>query len=120
MGRPEQQGGKWRKGFGGEETRNQEEFRGGLQGWRSAWQGRFWNRLRRTQGARCKACSDQACCEEQSDRVGEPAGPKGSLGTEASPQRADSQWVIRLLDFYERKDSFIYVMERPSNVRDMF
>ena len=28
--------------------------------------------------------------------------------------------VIRLLDFYERKDSFIYVMERPSNVRDMF
>ena len=28
--------------------------------------------------------------------------------------------VIRLLDFYERKDSFIYVMEKPSNVRDMF
>merc|ERR1712212_443683 len=30
--------------------------------------------------------------KEQSDRVGEPAGPKGSLGTEASPQRADGQW----------------------------
>jgi len=28
--------------------------------------------------------------------------------------------VIRLFDFYERKDSFIYVMEKPTNVRDMF
>merc|ERR1711902_235509 len=28
--------------------------------------------------------------------------------------------VIKLLDFFERSDSFIYVMERPSNVRDMF
>merc|ERR1712203_684313 len=27
---------------------------------------------------------------------------------------------LKLLHFYERKDSFIYVMERPSNVRDMF
>ena len=28
--------------------------------------------------------------------------------------------VIKLLDFYERNDSFIYVMERPSDCKDMF
>ena len=28
--------------------------------------------------------------------------------------------VIKLLDFYERSDSFIYVMERPSDCKDMF
>ena len=28
--------------------------------------------------------------------------------------------VIKLLDFYERSDSFIYVLERPSECRDMF
>ena len=28
--------------------------------------------------------------------------------------------VIKLLDFYERTDSFIYVMERPSDCKDMF
>jgi len=28
--------------------------------------------------------------------------------------------VIKLLDFFERKDSFIYVMERPSKSTDMF
>jgi len=28
--------------------------------------------------------------------------------------------VIKLLDFYERPDSFIYVMERPSDCKDMF
>lgn len=30
------------------------------------------------------------------------------------------QGVIRILDFYERADSFIYVMERPSNCKDLF
>jgi len=28
--------------------------------------------------------------------------------------------VIKLLDFFERSDSFIYVMERPSDCKDMF
>ena len=28
--------------------------------------------------------------------------------------------VIKLLDFYERSDSFIYVMEKPSDCKDMF
>ena len=28
--------------------------------------------------------------------------------------------VIQLLDFYERSDSFIYVMERPTNSKDLF
>ena len=28
--------------------------------------------------------------------------------------------VIKLFDFYERNDSFIYVMERPSDCKDMF
>ena len=28
--------------------------------------------------------------------------------------------VIKLLDFYERNDSFIYVMERPSDCKDLF
>jgi serine/threonine protein kinase len=28
--------------------------------------------------------------------------------------------VIKLLDFYERADSFIYVMERPNNSKDLF
>jgi len=28
--------------------------------------------------------------------------------------------VIKLLDFFERKDSFIYVMERPTKCKDMF
>jgi serine/threonine protein kinase len=28
--------------------------------------------------------------------------------------------VIQLLDFYERADSFIYVMERPTNSKDLF
>jgi serine/threonine protein kinase len=28
--------------------------------------------------------------------------------------------VIRLLDFFERSDSFIYVMEKPTNSKDMF
>ena len=28
--------------------------------------------------------------------------------------------VIKLLDFYERPDSFIYVMERPGDCKDMF
>jgi len=28
--------------------------------------------------------------------------------------------VIKLLDFFERNDSFIYVMERPSDCKDMF
>merc|ERR1719347_1001118 len=28
--------------------------------------------------------------------------------------------VIQLIDFYERSDSFIYIMERPSNSKDLF
>jgi len=28
--------------------------------------------------------------------------------------------VIKILDFYERQDSFIYVMERPNNCKDLF
>ena len=28
--------------------------------------------------------------------------------------------VIKLLDFYERQDSFIYVMERPASSKDLF
>jgi serine/threonine protein kinase len=28
--------------------------------------------------------------------------------------------IIRLLDFYERHDSFIYVMEKPSHCKDLF
>ena len=28
--------------------------------------------------------------------------------------------VVQVLDFYEREDSFIYVMERPENYMDMF
>ena len=28
--------------------------------------------------------------------------------------------VIRIIDFYEKQDSFIYVMERPANCKDLF
>merc|ERR1712073_185665 len=28
--------------------------------------------------------------------------------------------VIQLIDFYERSDSFIYVLERPANSKDLF
>jgi len=28
--------------------------------------------------------------------------------------------VIQLIDFYERSDSFIYILERPSNSKDLF
>ena len=28
--------------------------------------------------------------------------------------------IIRLIDFYERHDSFIYVMEKPSHCKDLF
>ena len=30
------------------------------------------------------------------------------------------QGVIKLLDFFEKADSFIYVLEKPSNSKDLF
>ena len=28
--------------------------------------------------------------------------------------------MVKVLDFYERDDSFIYIMEKPNNYMDMF
>merc|ERR1712176_66058 len=47
-------------------------------------------------------------------------GKKVPMELKLLNQLQNVEGVIKLLDFFERSDSFIYVMERPSDCKDMF
>ena len=113
-------------------------FRESLQGGGGPGQGGVWHRLRRAESEGRQGRGHQARGEGQSDGVGrgkrsltalpripshdcfQLSGRRVPLELKLLHSVQNIDGVIKLLDFYERPDSFIYVMERPATSKDLF
>ena len=117
-------------------------FRKGLPSRRGFGQRRIRYRLCRNSQSGWQTCCYQACGQSQSHRLGcgksklrkhfirgwktyvssflQLNGRRVPLELKLLSQVQVVPGVIRLVDFYERHDSFIYVMEKPSPCKDLF